>query len=92
MFVQVDTTDPPFPRNAGYWWFGCRAESKHGSKNNRVNPQESASEYRPSLLDLRKEHNVNQNTDVGDLQLDAGKNFWTFLRNIIIFEHEAWIT
>lgn len=26
----VDDADPPFPRNAGYWWFGCRSETKGG--------------------------------------------------------------
>ena len=20
---QIDKADPPFPRPAGYWWFGC---------------------------------------------------------------------
>ncbi|XP_054270072.1 matrix metalloproteinase-2 isoform X2 [Macrosteles quadrilineatus] len=25
---MVDSADPPFPRPAGYWWFGCRAETK----------------------------------------------------------------
>ena len=20
---QIDNADPPFPRPAGYWWFGC---------------------------------------------------------------------
>ncbi|XP_021941826.1 matrix metalloproteinase-14 isoform X4 [Zootermopsis nevadensis] len=24
---SVDTADPAFPRPAGYWWFGCKAES-----------------------------------------------------------------
>lgn len=27
---SVDDADPPFPRNAGYWWFGCRSETKGG--------------------------------------------------------------
>ncbi|XP_071455412.1 matrix metalloproteinase-14 isoform X2 [Hetaerina americana] len=27
MFM-VDPADPPFPRPAGYWWFGCRSASK----------------------------------------------------------------
>lgn len=22
---RIDTADPPFPRPAGYWWFGCAA-------------------------------------------------------------------
>lgn len=68
----MDTADPPFPRNAGYWWFGCRAESMHDSKH-KTDQEGSATEYRPSLLDLRNEQNLNQNTDVGDLLMDAGK-------------------
>ncbi|XP_073984475.1 matrix metalloproteinase 1 isoform X2 [Rhodnius prolixus] len=27
---SVDIADPPFPRPAGYWWFGCRSETKGG--------------------------------------------------------------
>ena len=23
IYFQVDDADPPFPRPAGYWWFGC---------------------------------------------------------------------
>ena len=25
---KVDDGDPPFPRQAGYWWFGCETASK----------------------------------------------------------------
>ena len=25
---QVDDGDPPFPRPAGYWWFGCNKTSQ----------------------------------------------------------------
>ncbi|XP_043202429.1 matrix metalloproteinase-2-like isoform X1 [Amphibalanus amphitrite] len=24
---QVDEADPPYPRPAGYWWFGCKSQS-----------------------------------------------------------------
>ncbi|XKL61023.1 hypothetical protein PGB90_008080 [Kerria lacca] len=70
---SVDTADPPFPRNAGYWWFGCRPESKSSQKNDKSNPEGSASNYVPTLLDIRNEQNLNQNTDVGDIWMDADK-------------------
>lgn len=66
----MDTADPPFPRNAGYWWFGCRAE-------NKGNGQDVAAMHSvpiPTWLDVRKDHKVTQNTDVGDMIMDAGKN------------------
>ncbi|XP_025201188.1 matrix metalloproteinase-16 isoform X1 [Melanaphis sacchari] len=63
----VDIADPPFPRNAGYWWFGCRAENKGHRKEMTAVP----SILRPTWMEVRRDHKGNQNTDVGDLILDA---------------------
>lgn len=70
-FLQVDTADPPFPRNAGYWWFGCRAENK----GHRQEVTAASSVLKPTWLEVRRDHKGNQNTDVGDLMLDAGEAF-----------------
>jgi len=72
---QVDTADPPFPRNAGYWWFGCRAENKgHSGKDATV----AASELKPTWSDVKRDHKGNQNTDVGDMIMDAGELYFFF--------------
>ncbi|VVC43446.1 Hypothetical protein CINCED_3A002822 [Cinara cedri] len=63
----VDTADPPFPRNAGYWWFGCRAENKGHHQEVTAAP----SQLKPTWSEVRRDHKGNQNTDVGDLMLDA---------------------
>ncbi|XP_050539093.1 matrix metalloproteinase-19 isoform X2 [Daktulosphaira vitifoliae] len=63
----VDTADPPFPRNAGYWWFGCRA----ANKGNHQDATAAPSVHSPTWTDVRRDHKGNQNTDVGDLILDA---------------------
>ena len=85
--LQVDTTDPPFPRSAGYWWFGCRAVSKQYTKDgDKKELRASASEYRPTIMDLRNEQRLSQNTDVGDILLDAGKKIfssWVFIASVI---------
>jgi len=69
---QVDTADPPFPRNAGYWWFGCRAENK----GHRQEVTAAPSILRPTWMEVRRDHKGNQNTDVGDLIMDAGEDFF----------------
>lgn len=79
---QMDTADPPFPRVAGYWWFGCRPESKANLRTKSKEPATSASNYIPTLADLRNEHHLNQNIDVGDLWMDAGKKLF-FIRIIL---------
>lgn len=68
-FFQIDTADPPFPRNAGYWWFGCRAENKGHHQEVTASP----SVLRPTWLEITRDHKGNQNTDVGDLIMDAGE-------------------
>lgn len=72
VFLQIDTADPPFPRNAGYWWFGCRAENKGGNNQEEVTALPSV--LRPTWLEIKRDHGGNQNTDVGDLIMDAGEN------------------
>ena len=32
-YFQVDDGDPPFPRPAGYWWFGCETASQQLRKD-----------------------------------------------------------
>jgi len=54
---MVDSADPPFPRPAGYWWFGCRAETK-GSYTGTVSVRHEA------------RHRDNSD-DVGDIILDG---------------------
>jgi len=71
LISQVDTADPPFPRNAGYWWFGCRAENK----GHRQEVTAAPSILRPTWMEVRRDHKGNQNTDVGDLIMDAGEDF-----------------
>eukprot|EP00091_Calanus_sinicus_P007250 TRINITY_DN18211_c0_g1_i1.p1 TRINITY_DN18211_c0_g1~~TRINITY_DN18211_c0_g1_i1.p1 ORF type:complete len:117 (-),score=15.26 TRINITY_DN18211_c0_g1_i1:303-653(-) len=29
---KVDDGDPPFPRPAGYWWFGCERQSQQSQQ------------------------------------------------------------
>ncbi|XP_069668849.1 stromelysin-3 isoform X2 [Periplaneta americana] len=75
---SVDSADPAFPRAAGPWWFGCKAESS-GSGNKgwflagSLYPGLSGAEVgdtarRPSRGDDADPHN----TDVDDIILDAG--------------------
>lgn len=70
LFFQVDVADPPFPRNAGYWWFGCRAENK----GHHQEVTAASSVLKPTWLEVRRDRDGNQNTDVGDLMLDAGND------------------
>lgn len=78
--LQVDTADPPFPRPAGYWWFGCKSDSSgtsgvkgwflSGSSFPGLSGAEvgdtSRRPYRGDDPDLH-------NSDVDDLILDAGE-------------------
>jgi len=34
---KVDDGDPPFPRPAGYWWFGCENSPSRGAYRDRAN-------------------------------------------------------
>ena len=38
---QIDKADPPFPRPAGYWWFGCSQNEGIVPDNNSNNPGSS---------------------------------------------------
>lgn len=75
MCSQVDTADPPFPRNAGYWWFGCRAENKGHNQDVQT---AASSVLHPTWTEVRRDHKGNQNVDVGDIILDAGEDFFFF--------------
>jgi len=33
---KVDQGNPPFPRPAGYWWFGCQSIQSQGNNNPRI--------------------------------------------------------
>ncbi|XP_025413981.1 matrix metalloproteinase-16 isoform X2 [Sipha flava] len=62
----VDVADPPFPRNAGYWWFGCRAANK-GHQDMTA----ASSVLKSTWMNVKQDHKGNQNTDVGDQIMDA---------------------
>ena len=75
---QVDTADPPFPRSAGYWWFGCTSDTNAGNNGWFLSgssfPGLSGAEVgntpqRSSGGDDADLHN----SDVDDLILDAGE-------------------
>ncbi|PSN48124.1 hypothetical protein C0J52_05812 [Blattella germanica] len=77
---SVDTADPKFPRAAGYWWFGCKAESNGGAGNKGW----FLSGSYPGLSEVpvgdsgRRTSSIgdevdSQNSDVDDLILDAGE-------------------
>lgn len=69
--LQVDNADPPFPRSAGYWWFGCRSETKGSTTGNQDNTR---SFFFPQLWfsEQRDEAKHKHDSDVDDLILDAG--------------------
>lgn len=77
---QVDSADPPFPRNSGYWWFGCRSATKGSQVDLSIsNSGPSASDPEPNPSNqyyrwlVKADHQMNQNQDVSDLKLEAGK-------------------
>ncbi|KAL1450024.1 hypothetical protein WDU94_002486 [Cyamophila willieti] len=81
---SVDSADPPFPRNSGYWWFGCRSATKGSqvdlsSSSNGGDLASSSGDHEPSPSNqyyrwlIKSDHNTNQNQDVGDLILEAAK-------------------
>ena len=76
----MDTADPAFPRPAGYWWFGCKAESKGGNPGNNAwflsGPYPGLSGG--SVGDTSRgsslgDDNDSHSSDVDDLILDAGE-------------------
>lgn len=69
--VQVDSADPPFPRPAGYWWFGCRAETK-GSYTSKGD-LDSAHTHLSERQDESR-HKVSAVVDVDDIVLDGGED------------------
>ncbi|XP_018010336.1 matrix metalloproteinase-2 isoform X2 [Hyalella azteca] len=42
---RIDTADPPFPRPAGYWWFGCETSGSQTLLSNRRTDEISPSDY-----------------------------------------------
>uniref|UniRef100_A0A8D9ERG8 Matrix metalloproteinase-16 n=1 Tax=Cacopsylla melanoneura TaxID=428564 RepID=A0A8D9ERG8_9HEMI len=84
---SVDSADPPFPRNSGYWWFGCRSATKgsqvdlsssSSSKGGSGDLASSSGDIEPSPSNqyyrwlIKSDHETNQNQEVGDLILEAG--------------------
>ncbi|XP_046668364.1 matrix metalloproteinase-2 isoform X3 [Homalodisca vitripennis] len=67
---MVDSADPPFPRPAGYWWFGCRAETK-GSYTNTDQIDRSIFPSHGSEQQDEARHRDSSDTDVDDLMLDG---------------------
>lgn len=77
---QVDTADPAFPRPAGYWWFGCKAESSGKSDGKgwfltgSSYPGLSGAEVGDtSRTSYRGDDADPHSSDVDDLILDAGE-------------------
>jgi len=75
---QVDTADPPFPRPAGYWWFGCKSDSSSGNNGwfltGSAYPGLSGSVVGDTAQRSSRGDDADlHNTDVGDLILDAGE-------------------
>ncbi|XP_021941825.1 matrix metalloproteinase-16 isoform X3 [Zootermopsis nevadensis] len=77
---SVDTADPAFPRPAGYWWFGCKAESSGKSDGKgwfltgSSYPGLSGAEVGDtSRTSYRGDDADPHSSDVDDLILDAGK-------------------
>ena len=64
---KVDDGDPPFPRPAGYWWFGCETSSQQLRQNDTRTVVNIQSDQR-SDVPLRD----NDNFDVSSEILDAG--------------------
>lgn len=76
----MDTADPAFPRPAGYWWFGCKAESSGNSGNKgwflsgSSYPGLSGAEVGDTAQrSSRRDDADPHSSDVDDLILDAGE-------------------
>ena len=64
---QVDDGEPPFPRPAGYWWFGCtNAAQTLGELTLGSDPHDPVQADRSDVA-VRDDH-----LDVSDEVLDAG--------------------
>ncbi|XP_063224622.1 matrix metalloproteinase-14 isoform X3 [Bacillus rossius redtenbacheri] len=74
----VDTADPPFPRSAGHWWFGCSSQTSGTYK-----PGNSGFSWFSQVHDVTEDEGVaspqvparddqSLHTDVDDHILDAG--------------------
>lgn len=69
----MDSADPPFPRPAGYWWFGCRAETK-GYLKSSDNVDRFHSHLLGSELHSEASYRGSSKTDVDDLIMDGGED------------------
>lgn len=67
----MDSADPPFPRAAGYWWFGCRSETKGSVAGKDLHSSSSVDLY--SELKDEAHNRQYSDSDVDDLILDAGE-------------------
>jgi hypothetical protein len=75
---QVDTADPPFPRPAGSWWFGCKPDSTTGNDrwflSGSSYPGLSGAEVGDTAQRSSRGDDADlHNSDVDDLILDAGE-------------------
>lgn len=69
----MDNADPPFPRSAGYWWFGCRSATKGGSSTGNDDDNTRSFFFpRQWFSEQRDESKLKHDSDVDDLILDAG--------------------
>ena len=65
--AKVDDGDPPFPRPAGYWWFGCERQSQQLRQNDS---QAVVNIQRDQRSDVPFRHS--DSYDVSSEMLDAG--------------------
>ena len=63
--AQVDKADPPYPRPAGYWWFGCTKPSQPLKKNETE---------RNLKEDAQLANNLSRQDTVTNEIIDKGKN------------------
>ncbi|KAL1140593.1 hypothetical protein AAG570_000523 [Ranatra chinensis] len=72
---SVDPADPPFPRPAGYWWFGCRAQSK-GGITGETNQDGVDDDNGVRLWNSERRQGISRNddNDITDIILDGGES------------------
>uniref|UniRef100_A0A0A9Z365 Matrix metalloproteinase-14 n=2 Tax=Lygus hesperus TaxID=30085 RepID=A0A0A9Z365_LYGHE len=67
---SVDVADPPFPRPAGYWWFGCKSETAGGMTTGE-HQEDGTDGGRPWPSERR--HSSYRDDDIDDIIMDGGE-------------------
>ncbi|CAA9999914.1 unnamed protein product [Nesidiocoris tenuis] len=74
---SVDTADPPFPRPAGYWWFGCKSETSGRRTTGELNqhPEQDDAEVEGGrwASERRRSGSRVRDDDITDLIMDGGE-------------------